>query len=65
MSSPFTRLMTEEEELMFDAGQIDGRDRERIRIKEIIRQQLWLGSVITLGQWADLEEAIDNKKENE
>lgn len=62
MSSPFTRLMTEEEELMFDAGQLDGRDRERIRIKEIIRQQLWLTGVITLGQWADLEEAIDDKK---
>lgn len=64
MSSPFTRSMTEEEELMYDAGQLDGRDRESIRIKEIIRQQLWLGGVITLGQWSDLEEAIDDKKEN-
>ncbi len=32
MNSPYTRLRTEDEELMFDAGQMDGRDRERKRI---------------------------------
>lgn len=34
---------------------------ERERIKEIIRQQLWLKDVITLGQWTALEEAIDKE----
>ena len=32
MSSPYTRLRTEDEELMYDAGQMDGRDTERKRI---------------------------------
>lgn len=32
MNSPYTRLRTEEEELMFDAGLMDGRDKERSRI---------------------------------
>jgi hypothetical protein len=37
MSSPNTRLMTEEEELMYDAGQMDGRDKERERIITLLR----------------------------
>ena len=37
MASPYTRLMTEEEELMYDAGLIDGRDKERERIITLLR----------------------------
>lgn len=40
------------------------RYQERKRIKEVIRQQLWLQDVITLGQWSTLEEAIDDQEEN-
>jgi hypothetical protein len=40
------------------------RYRERKRIKEIIRQQLWMENLITLGQWSALDEAIDDQKEN-
>ncbi len=36
MSSPYTRLRTEEEELMYDAGLMDGRDKERERIVAIL-----------------------------
>ena len=32
MSSPYIRLRTEDEELMYDAGLMDGRDKERERI---------------------------------
>ena len=39
MASPYTRLMTEEEELMYDAGLLDGRDKERERIVKIIEEQ--------------------------
>ena len=39
MSSPNTRLMTEEEELMYDAGVIDGRDKERERIIKLL--EVW------------------------
>jgi hypothetical protein len=38
MNSPYTRLRTEEEELMFDAGQMDGRDMERKRILDDLYQ---------------------------
>jgi hypothetical protein len=31
--------MTEEEELMYDAGLLDGRDKERERIVKIIEEQ--------------------------
>ena len=41
MSSPYTRLRTEEEELMYDAGQIDGRVAERERIIKLI-QDNWV-----------------------
>lgn len=41
MSSPYTRLRTEEEELMFDAGLIDGRVGERERIIKLI-QDSWV-----------------------
>ena len=36
MSSPYTRLRTEEEELMYDAGLMDGRDKERERIIKLL-----------------------------
>jgi hypothetical protein len=39
MASPNTRLMTEDEELMYDAGLLDGRDKERERIVKIIEEQ--------------------------
>jgi hypothetical protein len=38
MSSPYTRLRTEEEELMYDAGLMDGRDKERERIIELLEE---------------------------
>jgi hypothetical protein len=38
MSSPYTRLRTEEEELMYDAGLMDGRDKERERIIKTIQE---------------------------
>lgn len=37
---------------------------ERKRLKELIRQQLWLKDLLTLGQWTAIEEAIDNQKES-
>jgi hypothetical protein len=37
MSNPNTRLMTEEEEAMYDAGLIDGRDKERERIINLLQ----------------------------
>jgi hypothetical protein len=40
MSNPNTRLMTEEEELMYDAGVIDGRDKERQRILDLLQTAL-------------------------
>lgn len=40
MSSPNTRLMTEEEEAMYDAGLMDGRDAERKRIIVLLEQAL-------------------------
>jgi hypothetical protein len=36
MSNPNERLRTEEEEVMYDAGLIDGRDAERKRIIELL-----------------------------
>jgi hypothetical protein len=39
MSSPYTRLRTEEEELMYDAGLMDGRDKERERIIKTIQEE--------------------------
>jgi hypothetical protein len=36
MSNPNERLRTEEEEVMYDAGLIDGRDAERNRIIELL-----------------------------
>jgi hypothetical protein len=40
MSSPYTLLMTEEEETAYDAGLIDGRDAERKRIIALLKQTL-------------------------
>lgn len=37
MSNPNTRLMTEQEEAMYDAGLIDGRDKERERIINLLQ----------------------------
>ena len=37
MSSPYTLLMTEEEETAYDAGVIDGRDKERERIINLLQ----------------------------
>jgi hypothetical protein len=37
MSSPYTLLMTEEEENAYDAGVIDGRDKERERIINLLQ----------------------------
>ena len=37
MSSPNTRLMTEDEELMYDAGLMEGRDKERERIINLLQ----------------------------
>jgi hypothetical protein len=39
MSSPYTRLRTEEEELMYDAGLMDGRDKERERIIKLLEDE--------------------------
>jgi hypothetical protein len=36
MSNPNERLRTEEEELMYDAGLMDGRDKERERIIQLL-----------------------------
>lgn len=40
MSSPFTLLMTEQEEMAYDSGLIDGRDKERKRIIGLLEQAL-------------------------
>jgi len=40
MSNPNTRPMTEEEEAMYDAGLIDGRDKERERIINLLETAL-------------------------
>lgn len=40
MSSPFTLLMTEQEEMAYDSGLIDGRDKERKRIIELIERRI-------------------------
>jgi hypothetical protein len=40
MSSPYTRLRTEEEELMYDAGLMDGRDKERERIIKVLSDKV-------------------------
>lgn len=40
MSSPNTRLRTEDEELMYDAGQMDGAEQERKRIIIEIERQI-------------------------
>jgi hypothetical protein len=37
MSSPYTLLMTEEEETAYDSGVIDGRDKERERIINLLQ----------------------------
>lgn len=36
MSSPHTRLMSEDEEMAYDSGLIDGRDKERERIIKLL-----------------------------
>jgi hypothetical protein len=36
MSNPNTRLRTEEEELMYDAGMMDGAEKERNRIIRLL-----------------------------
>jgi hypothetical protein len=40
MSSPYTLLKTEEEENAYDAGVIDGRDKERQRILDLLQAAL-------------------------
>ena len=40
MASPYTLLMTEDQETAYDAGLIDGRDAERKRIVELIERQI-------------------------
>ena len=40
MSNPNTRLMTEQEEAMYDAGLMDGRDNERERIIELLETEM-------------------------
>jgi hypothetical protein len=37
MSSPYTLLMTEEDETAYDSGVIDGRDKERERIINLLQ----------------------------
>lgn len=36
MASPYTFLMTPEEEMAYDSGLIDGRDAERKRIVDLV-----------------------------
>ena len=38
MSSPYTFLMTPEEETAYDSGLIDGRDKERKRILDAVEK---------------------------
>ena len=38
MASPYTLLMTEDQEIAYDAGLIDGRDAERKRILESVEK---------------------------
>ena len=40
MSSPYTLLMTEDQEIAYDAGVMDGRDAERKRIIGLLEQAL-------------------------
>lgn len=41
MSSPHTRLMSEDEEMAYDSGLIDGRDKERERIIKLLEEMPW------------------------
>lgn len=41
MSSPFTRERTEDEELMYDGGLVDGRIKERERIVKILQDRYY------------------------
>ena len=41
MASPYTLLMTEDQEIAYDAGLIDGRDAERKRIIRVLEEWLW------------------------
>ncbi len=58
MSSPYTRSMTEEEELMYDAGLMDGAEKERKVILDIIQNE-WL-------EYPDVEALLNriNNKQN-
>jgi hypothetical protein len=40
MASPYTLLMTEDQEIAYDAGVMDGRDAERKRIIGLLEQAL-------------------------
>ena len=56
MSSPFARLRTEDEELMFDAGVMEGRDKERERIIKLLEEAKHLQATDEL-EWG-IEQAI-------
>jgi hypothetical protein len=46
MSSPYTRVYNDNEELAYDSGLIDGRDQERERIIKLLSEQdhaSWFG----------------------
>lgn len=51
MSSPYTRSMTEDEELMYDAGLMDGAEKERKAILDIIQNE-WL-------EYPDVDALVD------
>ena len=70
MSSPYTLLMTEEEEKAYDSGLIDGRDKERKRIIELIERRICFDALADEdgrcthhgGKCYDLRELINNLK---
>lgn len=63
MSNPNTRLMTEEEEVAYDSGVIDGRDTERERIVDLI-EGLFTKSVVPGYQTAVADAVALIKGEN-
>ena len=63
MSNPNTRLMTEEEEVAYDSGVIDGRDTERERTVDLI-EGLFAKSVLPGYQTAVADAVALIKGEN-
>lgn len=63
MASPYTLLMTEEQEVAYDSGVIDGRDTERKRIVDLI-EGLFAKSVVPGYQTAVADAVALIKGEN-